>query len=101
MKKVIKMTPKRVAFVQAARESLGESTNLVDRADILTVVEKSGMSYPQWLVKGDTLKKSRGLFHLPNDRGEIGEDVTIQNSVPFTVATEVGVSIINPPISPF
>ena len=80
MKKVIKMTPKRVAFVQAARESLGESTNLVDRADILTVVEKSGMSYPQWLVKGDTLKKSRGLFHLPNDRGEIGEVMTVQNT---------------------
>ena len=80
MKKVIKMTPKRVAFVQAAREILGESTNLVDRADILTVVEKSGMSYPQWLVKGDTLKKSRGLFHLPNDRGEIGEVMTVQNT---------------------
>ena len=80
MKKVIKMTPKRVAFVQAAREILGESTNLVDRADILTVVEKSGMSYPQWLVKGDTLKKSRGLFHLPNDRGEIGEVATVQNT---------------------
>ena len=80
MKKVIKMTPKRVAFVQAAREILGESTNLVDRADILSVVEESGMSYPQWLVKGDTLKKSRGLFHLPNDRGEIGEVATIQNT---------------------
>ncbi len=80
MKKVIKMTPKRVAFVQAARESLGESTNLVDRADILTVVEKSGMSYPQWLVKGDTLKKSRGLFHLPNDRGEIGEVALVRNT---------------------
>jgi len=80
MKKVIKMTPKRVAFVQAARESLGESTNLVDRADILSVVEESGMSYPQWLVKGDTLKKSRGLFHLPNDRGEIGEVATVQNT---------------------
>ena len=80
MKKVIKMTPKRVAFCQAAREILGESTNLVDRADILTVVEESGMSYPQWLVKGDTLKKSRGLFHLPNDRGEIGEVMTVQNT---------------------
>ena len=80
MKKVIKMTPKRVAFVQAAREILGESTNLVDRADILSVVEESGMSYPQWLVKGDTLKKSRGLFHLPNDRGEIGEVMTVQNT---------------------
>ena len=74
------MTPKRVAFVQAARETLGESTNLMDRADILTVVEESGMSYPQWLVKGDTLKKSRGLFHLPNDRGEIGEVMTVQNT---------------------
>ena len=80
MKKVIKMTPKRVAFVQAAREILGESTNLVDRADILSVVEESGMSYPQWLVKGDTLKKARGLFHLPNDRGEIGEGMTVQNT---------------------
>ena len=80
MKKVIKMTPKRVAFVQAARESLGESTNLVDRADILSVVEESGMSYPQWLVKGDTLKKSRGLFHLPNDRGEIGEVALVRNT---------------------
>ena len=54
MKKVIKMTPKRVAFVQAAREILGESTNIVDRADIKTVELESGLSYPQWLVKGDT-----------------------------------------------
>ena len=80
MKKVIKMTPKRVAFVQAAREILGESTNLVDRADIKTVEVKSGLSYPQWLVKGDTLKKSRGLFHLPNDRGEIGEVAFVRNT---------------------
>ncbi len=29
------------------------------------------------------------------------EEVTIQNSVPFTVATEVGVSITNPPSFPF
>ena len=80
MKKVIKMTPKRVAFVQAAREILGESTNLVDRADIKTVEVKSGLSYPQWLFKGDTLKKSRGLFHLPNDRGEIGEVAFVRNT---------------------
>ena len=80
MKKVIKMTPKRVAFVQAAREILGESTNLVDRADIKTVEVKSGLSYPQWLVKGDTLKKERGLFHLPNDRGEIGEVAFVRNT---------------------
>ena len=74
------MTPKRVAFVQAAREILGESTNLVDRADIKTVEVKSGLSYPQWLVKGDTLKKERGLFHLPNDRGEIGEVAFVRNT---------------------
>jgi len=80
MKKVIKMTPKRVAFVRAAREILGESTNLVDRADIKSVEIESGLSYPQWLVKGDTLKKERGLFYLPNDRGEISVDVTIQNT---------------------
>ena len=80
MKKVIKMTPKRVAFVQAAREILGESTNLVDRADIKTVEVKSGLSYPQWLVKGDTLKKERGLFHLPNERGEIGEVAFVRNT---------------------
>ena len=71
MKKVIKMTPKRVAFVRAAREILGESTNLVDRADIKSVEIESGLSYPQWLVKGDTLKKERGLFYLPTERGEI------------------------------
>ena len=96
MKKVIKMTPKRVAFVQAARETLGESTNLVDRADILSVVEESGMSYPQWLVKGDTLKKSRGLFHLPNDRGEIGEVMTVQNTsgpVPSEIREAVSASV--------
>ena len=87
------MTPKRVAFVQAARESLGESTNLVDRADILSVVEESGMSYPQWLVKGDTSKKSRGLFHLPNDRGEIGEVMTVQNTS-GPVPTEISQAVV-------
>ena len=93
MKKVIKMTPKRVAFVQAAREILGESTNLVDRADIKTVEVKSGLSYPQWLVKGDTLKKERGLFHLPNDRGEIGEVMTVQNTS-GPVPTEISHAVV-------
>ena len=93
MKKVIKMTPKRVAFVQAAREILGESTNLVDRADIKTVEVKSGLSYPQWLVKGDTLKKERGLFHLPNDRGEIGEVMTVQNTS-GPVPTEISQAVV-------
>ena len=74
MKKVINMTSKRVAFVQAAREFLGESTDLVDRADILHVVEESGITYPQWLVKGDTLKKSRGLFYLPKEDGTYGTE---------------------------
>ena len=97
MKKVIKMTPKRVAFVQAAREILGESTNLVDRADIKTVELKSGLSYPQWLVKGDTLKKDRGLFHLPNDRGEIDEVMTVQNTsgpVPSEIRSAVSEAVV-------
>ena len=95
MKKVIKMTPKRVAFVQAAREILGESTNLVDRADIKTVELKSGLSYPQWLVKGDTLKKDRGLFHLPNDRGEIGEVAFVKNTGDLVEAVNSAITTVS------
>ena len=99
MKKVIKMTPKRLAFVQVAREILGDSTNLVDRADILTVVEKSGMSYPAWLVKGDTLKKSRGLFHLPNDRGEIGEVAFVRNTGDLVEAVNSVITTVSDAVS--
>ena len=95
MKKVIKMTPKRVAFVQAAREILGESTNLVDRADIKTVEKSSGLSYPQWLVKGDTLKQERGLFHLPNDRGEIGEVAFVRNTGDLVEAVNSAITTVS------
>ena len=96
--KVVTMNPKRIAFVQAAREILGESTNLVDRADIQNVVEESDLSYPQWITKsGSGLKKSRGLFHLPNDRGEISEVMTVQNTsgpVPTEIRSAVSEAVV-------
>ena len=96
--KVVTMNAKRIAFVEAAREILGESTNLVDRADIQNVVDESGLSYPQWITKsGSGLKKSRGLFHLPNDRGEISEVMTVQNTsgpVPTEIRSAVSEAVV-------
>ena len=51
--KVVTMNAKRIAFVDAARDILGDPV-LMDRADIQKVVDESGLSWPQWITKSDS-----------------------------------------------
>ena len=66
-KRVVKMNDKRKAFVKAARSILsltlnGADRNTMDRAEIRSVVDESGLSYPGWITKTDSgLKKDRGV----------------------------------------
>ena len=84
-KRVVKMNDKRKAFVKAARSILsltlnGADRNTMDRADIRSVVDESGLSYPGWITKTDSgLKKDRGVYWIPDaETGEFGnESVTL------------------------
>ena len=89
--KVVAMNTKRIAFVEAAREIL-EDPVLMDRADIQKVVDESGLSWPQWITKSDSgLKKERGMFYLPNDRGEINgkSEAVVQTPISSAVSEAV------------
>ena len=89
--KVVAMNTKRIAFVDAARDILGDPV-LMDRADIQKVVDESGLSYPQWITKsGSGLKKERGMFYLPNDRGEINgkSEAVVQTPISSAVSEAV------------
>ena len=89
--KVVAMNTKRIAFVDAARDILGDPV-LMDRADIQKVVDESGLSYPQWITKsGSGLKKERGLFYLPTERGEIKgkSEAVVQTPISSAVSEAV------------
>ena len=89
--KVVSMNTKRIAFVDAARDILGDPV-LMDRADIQKVVDESGLSYPQWITKsGSGLKKERGMFYLPNSRGEINgkSEAVVQTPISSAVSEAV------------
>jgi len=92
-KPVVKMNDKRKAFVKAARSILsltlnGADRNTMDRADIRSVVDESGLSYPGWITKTDSgLKKDRGVYWIPDaETGEYGNDDVVEKSVTLNAA---------------
>ena len=86
-KRVVKMNDKRKAFVKAARSILsltlnGADRNTMDRAEIRSVVDESGLSYPGWITKTDSgLKKDRGVYWIPDaETGEFGDESVTLNA---------------------
>ncbi len=69
-----KMNANRSAYVSAAREVLGESVVQISRDDIRQISEETGLPSPQWMTSSMELRKSRGLFWLPNEDGTYGTD---------------------------
>ena len=66
--KVVKMNEKRVAFVNAAREFLGEDRQAITRTEIFAVMEEMNMQNPSWIRKLKT--PNRGEYYLPSAKGQ-------------------------------
>ncbi len=73
--KVVKMNEKRVAFVNAAREFLGEDRNAVTRTEIFAVMEECSLPNPSWIRKLKTT--NRGEYFLPTAKGQYDADLTL------------------------
>ena len=71
MRKVIKMSPKRVALVEAVRAIYGKNAESVTRKELQSIVdvEPRVHSWPTWLVNNDDLRLDRGLYVLPEVNG--------------------------------
>ena len=71
MRKVIKMSPKRVALVEAVRAIYGKNAESVTRKELQSIVdvEPRVHSWPTWLVNNDDLRLDRGLYILPEVNG--------------------------------
>ena len=71
MKKVIKMSAKRVALVSAVRAAYGLDWEDVTRKELQSVVdvEPRVHSWPTWLVNNDDLRLDRGFYVLPRENG--------------------------------
>ena len=71
MRKVIKMSPKRVALVEAVRAIYGKNAESVTRKELQSIVdvEPRVHSWPTWLVNNVDLRLDRGLYILPEVNG--------------------------------
>jgi MoxR-like ATPase len=104
MKKVIKMSPKRVALVSAIRAVYGQDRDDVTRKELQSVVdvEPRVHSWPTWLVNNDDLRLDRGFYVLPEENGSyddgskeipVSEMITPEASALTTVALATNVNV--------
>ena len=89
MRKVIKMSPKRVALVEAVRAIYGKNAESVTRKELQSIVdvEPRVHSWPTWLVNNDDLRLDRGLYILPEVNGVYNDKLGV-----LKVGKEVPVS---------
>lgn len=89
MRKVIKMSPKRVALVEAVRAVYGKNAESVTRKELQSIVdvEPRVHSWPTWLVNNDDLRLDRGLYVLPEVNGVYNDKLGV-----LKVGKEVPVS---------
>ena len=75
MKKVIKMSAKRVALVKAVRAAYGLDREDVTRQELQSVVDVEPRihSWPTWLVNNDDLRLDRGFYVLPRENGSFDD----------------------------
>jgi len=65
---------KRQAFIDAL---IATGKSEVTRDDVRAVVEKTGISWPQWFFKDETNKLKRGVFRVPGVSGAVPATQTI------------------------
>ena len=89
MRKVIKMSPNRVALVEAVRAIYGKNAESVTRKELQSIVdvEPRVHSWPTWLVNNDDLRLDRGLYILPEVNGVYNDKLGV-----LKVGKEVPVS---------
>jgi len=85
--RIVKMNDRKVTFVNAARDMLGERT-VITRQEMLAVKEACGLN-PTWIKKLKT--GNRGEYYLPTADGKI-EDGVIATSV-TQIAEAVATSV--------
>ena len=85
--RIVKMNDRKVTFVKAARELLGDRT-VITRQEMLAVREECGLN-PTWIKKLKT--GNRGEYYLPSEKGRI-EDGVIATSV-TQIAEAVATSV--------
>jgi len=85
--RIVKMNDRKVTFVKAARELLGDRT-VITRQEMLAVREECGLN-PTWIKKLKT--GNRGEYYLPSEKGRI-EDGAIATSV-TQIAEAVATSV--------
>ncbi len=104
MKKVIKMSAKRVALVKAVRAAYGLDREDVTRKELQSVVDVEPRihSWPTWLVNNDDLRLDRGFYVLPRENGSyddgskeipVSEMITPEASALATVSLATNVDI--------
>lgn len=57
----------REAFVIAAKEVLGQDVEVLTRKQIIEIVNKKNISFPNWLTGSKEFRHSRGSYNLPNN----------------------------------
>jgi len=85
--RIVKMNDRKVTFVKAARELLGDRT-VITRQEMLAVREECGLN-PTWIKKLKT--DNRGEYYLPTEDGRI-EDGAVATSV-TQIAEAVATSV--------
>ena len=104
MKKVIKMSAKRVALVKAVRAAYGEDRDVITRKELQSIVDVKPRvhSWPTWLVNNDDLRLDRGLYVLPENNGSyddgskevpVAEMITPEASALATVSLATNVEV--------
>jgi cobaltochelatase CobS len=84
----VKMNDNRIKWVESVREILGD-VKTIDRADINSVVKKTGMNFPYWQVQNN-LKESRGNYFVPSLDGKIdGKTIVAPVAKRTTPAVEI------------
>ena len=85
--RIVKMNDRKVTFVKAARELLGDRT-VITRQEMLAVREECGLN-PTWIKKLKT--DNRGEYYLPTEDGRIedGAVATSMTQIAEAVATSV------------
>lgn len=76
-----KLTEKRLKFIRAARDLLGDSATTITRKEILEVIEKnSELKYPGWLHKYPT--GDRGVYFIPDEHSNVTKPVATPAAMP-------------------
>ena len=81
------LKPKQQDFIDLAKSE--GMTSPMSRDDMRTLRENHGMSFPAWIMRDDSRRAGRGLYHVPELNGEsVANPNPINADAPAPVAEE-------------